>query len=53
MTDLKNRVRIGTSVDIQTYNALKKLSAQTQIPMSRLLDKAIELVLKEYGKLVK
>lgn len=50
MPDLKNRVRIGNAVDKELFNKLKQLSEKTMIPMSRLLDRGIELVLKEYQK---
>lgn len=50
MSDLKNRVRIGNAVDKKLFDKLKELSKETMIPMSRLLDKGIELVLKEYEK---
>lgn len=50
MSDLKNRVRIGNAVDIELFRQLKELSKQTKIPMSRLLDRGIELVIKEYEK---
>jgi len=50
MSDLKNRVRIGNAVDKKLFQQLKKLSKETMIPMSRLLDRGIELVLEEYKK---
>jgi len=50
---LKNRTAISNAVDTMLYNKLKELSEETMIPMSKLLDKAIELVLKKYGKLAK
>lgn len=50
---LKNRTAISNAVDTALYNKLKELSEETMIPVSKLLDKAIELVLKEYGKLAK
>lgn len=50
MSDLTTRVRIGNAVDKELFERLKRLSEQTMIPMSRLLDKGIELVLKEYEK---
>lgn len=46
---LKNRTTIGSAVNKELYNKLKKLSLDTSIPISKLLDKAIELVLKDYG----
>lgn len=50
MSDLKNRERYTTSIDIVLLNKLKNLSKETMIPMSRLLDRGIELVLEEYKK---
>lgn len=45
---LKTRTAISNAVNTELLNKLKKLSCETSIPMSKLLDKAIELVLKEY-----
>ena len=45
---LKNRTPISNAVDTKLYEQLKKLSDDTMIPISRLLDRAIELVLNEY-----
>lgn len=45
---LKNRTPISNAVDTKLYEELKKLSDDTMIPISRLLDRAIELVLDEY-----
>ena len=47
---LKNRTPISNAVDAQLFLKLKELSEQTMIPMSKLLDRGIELVLKEYQK---
>jgi len=47
---LKNRTPISNAVDTKLYEQLKQLSKNTMIPMSKLLDKGIELVLKEYKK---
>ena len=44
--DLKNRTPIGSAVDKKLYNQLKQYSLKTGIPISKLLDKAIELLLK-------
>ncbi|MCY6958895.1 ribbon-helix-helix domain-containing protein [Clostridium brassicae] len=48
--DLRTRERYTNSFDIDLLAALKKLSKETMIPVSRLLDKSIELLLKEYDK---
>lgn len=53
MSDLTTRVRIGNAVDKELFEKLKQLSETTMIPMSRLLDRGIELVLKEYEKPIK
>ena len=45
---LKNRTPISNAVYTKLYEQLKKLSDDTMIPISRLLDRAIELVLDEY-----
>jgi len=50
MSDLTTRVRIGNAVNKELFEQLKQLSKETMIPMSRLLDRGIELVLKEYDK---
>lgn len=44
--ELKNRTPIGSAVDKKLYNQLKQYSLKTGIPISKLLDKAIELLLK-------
>lgn len=50
---LKNRTPISNAVDTLLFEQLKQLSEETMIPMSRLLDRGIELVLKEYDKSTK
>lgn len=47
---LKTRTPISNAVDTTLWQRLKALSNETMIPVSKLLDKAIALVLKEYGK---
>ena len=46
---LKNRQRLGSAVDKGLYKKLKKLSVDTKIPMSRLLDEAIIDLSKKYS----
>ena len=46
--DLKNRTSFSNAVNTETLNKLKELSKETSIPISKLLDKAIELLLKTY-----
>jgi len=47
---LKNRTRISNAIDTSLYSKLMELSKVTMIPVSKLLDKSIELLLKEYEK---
>lgn len=49
---LKTRTPISNAIDTKLYEQLQQLSKDTMIPISRLLDKAIELVLKEYKESV-
>jgi post-segregation antitoxin (ccd killing protein) len=46
--DKKNRVRWTTSVDPDLLNALKKLSEETRITVSKLTDEAIQLLLQKH-----
>lgn len=46
---LVHRTRISNSISTELYNKLKKLSEETRIPMSRLLDEAIEDLLKKHS----
>lgn len=48
--ELVNRKRFNTSADIDLLDALDELSKETMIPKSKLIDKALELLLKEYNK---
>lgn len=50
---LRNRATISNSVDKELAESLRKLSADTMIPMSKLLDKAIRLLLAEYSEAAK
>ena len=44
---LKDRVRVGSPIDKKLHQALKDISDETGIPMSKLLDEAItDLVVK-------
>lgn len=45
---LTNRTRISNAVDKELYEELQKISKETMIPISRLLDQAIKLLIKEY-----
>ena len=46
--DLKNRTPISNAVDTKLLIKLKQLSKDTGIPISKLLDKAITLLLNSY-----
>lgn len=48
--ELKNRIRISTSVDKKLYDKFEELSKDTKIPKSKLYDMAIELLLENYNK---
>lgn len=45
---LVNRKRFNTSADIELLDKLDKLSLKTEIPKSKLIDKALRLLFKEY-----
>ena len=44
--DLKTRTPISNAVNTELLSQLKDYSKETGIPISKLLDKAIELLLK-------
>lgn len=48
MSDLTTRTRIGNTINTELLKEFKQLSKDTKIPMSRLLDEAIEDLLKKY-----
>lgn len=43
---LKNRVAISTAIEKDIYKRLKEYSEKTSIPLSKLMDKAIDAFLK-------
>ncbi len=45
---LKNRTRFSNAVDTELLNELKEFSKSTQIPMSKLLDNAIKMLLDSH-----
>ena len=47
---LKNRKPLSNAIKTELYNDLKKLSDETKVPISRLLDEAIEDLLKKREK---
>lgn len=48
MSDLKNRTRIGITLDNALQVRFKQLSKDTKIPMSKLFDEAVSDLLKKY-----
>ncbi|AGK96806.1 ribbon-helix-helix domain-containing protein [Clostridium pasteurianum] len=48
--DLKNRTPISNAINTKLWNELKEYSKQTGIPISKLLDRAIELYLESTKK---
>ena len=42
--DLKNRVAVSTTVKTDLHEWVKQYSQETSIPISKLMDKAIELL---------
>jgi hypothetical protein len=48
--NLKNRIVPTTAVDKKLYEELRKYSKETEIPLSRLLDKSIKLFLESIKK---
>ena len=51
MSDLKNRKRIGTSVDLEVWDSFEKLAEKTKIPKSKLFDEALKDIVKKYEPL--
>ena len=45
---LKNRIRFSSTVDKDLADQLKTLSAKTDIPQSKLVDRAIQDLLNKY-----
>ncbi|QGS67961.1 ribbon-helix-helix domain-containing protein [Oceanobacillus sp. 143] len=45
MSKLKNRTRISNAVDKDLWNKMQELSKTTQVPISKLLDNAINYCL--------
>lgn len=50
---LKNRKTISNAVRSELADGLKSLSEETKIPMSRLLDEAIEDLIKKHSNSTK
>lgn len=49
--DLINRKRFTSTLENDLLKNLQELSKETMIPISKLLDSAVEQLLKEHGKL--
>jgi len=47
---LKNRIAISNAVDKELYARLKEYSEKTSVPVSKLLDKAISMLLESVDK---
>ena len=45
-----NRIRLVSSLDKKLADPFRELSKKTRVPKSRLLDEAIEDLLKKYEK---
>lgn len=48
--NLVNRTRLGTAIKNNLFIQFRELSKETRIPQSKLLDEAIEDLLKKYDK---
>lgn len=49
MGNLKNRTRIGVSIDNNLLKQLDELRFKTRIDRSKLIDEAIELLLEKHN----
>lgn len=49
MIILENRTKIGSAIDTKLYNKLKELSEKTRIPISKLLDEALEDLIRKHS----
>lgn len=47
---LKNRTAISTAVENEIYKKLKEYSDKTSIPISKIIDKALEMYLETVDK---
>lgn len=48
--DLKNRTRYSSSFNSELLEKFKNLSKKTDIPLSKLFDRAMSMLLKEYDE---
>ncbi|MGD6876768.1 ribbon-helix-helix domain-containing protein [Bacillus infantis] len=44
---LKNRVQFSSTMDTELYKQLKELSEKTRVPLSKLMDAAVESLFLE------
>jgi len=47
---LRTRVKFSTTLNIMLNEKLRLLAAETRIPISKLIDEAVELLLKKHGQ---
>lgn len=48
--DLVNRTRFSSTIDNEIYKKVKEYSDKTSIPISKIIDKALEMYLETVGK---
>ena len=51
---MSKRIRIGASVDEEIYREFKSISDKTKVPVSKLLDEAMLIIIRKFqnnGKL--
>lgn len=48
--DLVNRTRFSSTVDNEIYKKVKEYSDKTSIPISKIIDKSLEMYLETAGK---
>lgn len=44
--ELKNRTRFSTTLDNEIYKQLKEYSSKTDIPLTKIMDKAVTMYLQ-------
>ena len=49
--ELKNRTRFSTTLDNEIYRKLKEYSRKTDVPITKVMDKAIAMYLQNIDKL--
>lgn len=48
--ELKNRTRFSTTLDNEIYKQLKEYSSKTDIPLTKIMDKAVTMYLQSVNK---